>query len=162
MSKMGSHDPFGYLKHKLWPKEGLGVKLPIWFSTIKSQESPWFPCVQVMCHILLKRSWQELQLCFRPHFNRRSTHKVMGLQSCGSPNFGSSKTKWHLGASHVARHREYYKEGDGFPQVWAVVSFVNLCLLVANLCLLVVHPCTKSAPTTHQPTCCLVCAGQCE
>jgi hypothetical protein len=20
MSKMGSHDPFGYLKHKLWPK----------------------------------------------------------------------------------------------------------------------------------------------
>ncbi len=21
MSKMGSHDPFGHLKHKLWPKE---------------------------------------------------------------------------------------------------------------------------------------------
>ncbi len=29
MSKMGSHDPFGYLKHKLWPKEGLRVKLAI-------------------------------------------------------------------------------------------------------------------------------------
>ncbi len=29
MSKMGSHDPFEYLKHKLWPKEKLGVKLPI-------------------------------------------------------------------------------------------------------------------------------------
>jgi len=29
MSKMGLHDSFGYLKHKLWPKEGLGVKLPI-------------------------------------------------------------------------------------------------------------------------------------
>ncbi len=29
MFKMGSHDPFGYLKHKLWPKEGLEVKLPI-------------------------------------------------------------------------------------------------------------------------------------
>ncbi len=27
--KMGLHDPFGYLKHKLWPKEGSGVKLPI-------------------------------------------------------------------------------------------------------------------------------------
>jgi hypothetical protein len=27
MSKMGSHHPFGHLKHKLWPKEGLGVKL---------------------------------------------------------------------------------------------------------------------------------------
>jgi len=29
MSKMGSHDPFGYLKHKLWLKEGLRNKLPI-------------------------------------------------------------------------------------------------------------------------------------
>jgi hypothetical protein len=26
MSKNGSHDPFGHLKHKLWPKERLGVK----------------------------------------------------------------------------------------------------------------------------------------
>jgi hypothetical protein len=25
----GLHDPFGQLKHKLWPKEGLGVKLVI-------------------------------------------------------------------------------------------------------------------------------------
>jgi len=29
MSKMGLHDPFGHLKHKLWPKEGPGVKLAI-------------------------------------------------------------------------------------------------------------------------------------
>jgi hypothetical protein len=29
MSKVGSHDPFGHLKHKLWPKEGLGVKLVV-------------------------------------------------------------------------------------------------------------------------------------
>jgi len=29
MSKMGSHDPFGHLKHKLWPKEGPEVKLAI-------------------------------------------------------------------------------------------------------------------------------------
>jgi hypothetical protein len=40
MSKMGSHDPFGYLKHKLWPKEGSKIKLPIWFVTTKSLESP--------------------------------------------------------------------------------------------------------------------------
>jgi len=29
MSEMGSHDPFGHLKHKLWPKEGPGVKLAV-------------------------------------------------------------------------------------------------------------------------------------
>jgi hypothetical protein len=27
MSKMGSHDPFGHLQHKLWPKKRSGVKL---------------------------------------------------------------------------------------------------------------------------------------
>jgi hypothetical protein len=30
MSKMGLHDPFGYLKHKLWPKEGSGVATLLW------------------------------------------------------------------------------------------------------------------------------------
>jgi hypothetical protein len=45
MSKMGSHDPVGHLKHKLWPKEGTRVKLTIRFPTTKSQESTRFPCV---------------------------------------------------------------------------------------------------------------------
>ncbi len=38
MSKMGSHDPFGHLKHKLWPKERSRVKLAVWLPTTKSQE----------------------------------------------------------------------------------------------------------------------------
>ncbi len=29
---------------------------------------------------------------FKPHFNRRSTHKIMGLQSRESPNFGNFET----------------------------------------------------------------------
>jgi hypothetical protein len=29
MSKMVSHDPFGHLKHNLWPKERPGVKSAI-------------------------------------------------------------------------------------------------------------------------------------
>jgi hypothetical protein len=40
MFKMGSHDPFGFLKHKLWPKERLGLKLVVLFPTTKSWESP--------------------------------------------------------------------------------------------------------------------------
>jgi hypothetical protein len=89
MSKMVLHGSFGYLKHKLWPKERSGVKLLIWPLTTKSRESPQFPCVEVAFHILLKSSWQGLQLCFRPHLNQRSAHKIMGLQSHGSPNFGN-------------------------------------------------------------------------
>jgi hypothetical protein len=150
MSKMGLHDPFGRLKHKLWPKEGPRVKLTIWLPTTKSLELPQFPCVQVVCHIPLESSRQGLQLCLRSHLNWGSTHKVMCPQSCESPNFeyfgtslGSPGTKWHLGAGFVARHRVYYKgEGGGFPQVRAMVSLVSPCLFV-------VHSCTKSAPAMH-------------
>jgi hypothetical protein len=74
----------------------------------------------------------------------------MGPQSRKSPNFGilglpfeSPETKCHLDAGLVASHGVYYKgEGDGFPQVWAVVSIVNSSLLVARLS-------TKSALVMH-------------
>jgi len=47
----------------------------------------------------------------------------MGLQSCGSPNFGNfetptweSRTKCHLDVGLMERHIIYYKgEGGGFP-----------------------------------------------
>jgi hypothetical protein len=106
MFKMGLHDPFGYLKHKLWPKEGPKVKMSTWLSTTKSQELLWFTCVQVARHIPLENSRQRLQIYFKPHFNRRFAQKFMAPRSRGSPNIknfetsnlGSPKTKWHLGA----------------------------------------------------------------
>jgi len=110
MSEMGSHDPFEYLKYKLWLKEKSGIKLSIWLPTIKSWELPWFTCVQVVCHILLNRSRWKLQLCFKLHFNQRSAQKNMGFQSCRSPNFGNfgtPRTKWHLGGGPVARRIKY-------------------------------------------------------
>jgi len=86
MSKMASHEPFGHLQHKLWLKEGLGVKLPIWLPTTKSQESTWSRCVQVKCDTLLESSWGEIQLCFRPRPNLKSRREVMNAQSLGSLN----------------------------------------------------------------------------
>jgi hypothetical protein len=80
MSKMGLHDPLEYLKHKLWPNERLGVKLPIWFSTTKSQKSLQFPYVQVAYNIPLESFWQGLQFCFRLHFNWRSTTKLWAFK----------------------------------------------------------------------------------
>jgi hypothetical protein len=80
------------LKDKLWSKEGSRVKLAVWLLTTKSCESTWFPCVQVACHIPLKRSQWELQLFLRPHINWRFAEKVMGPQSCKSPKFGNFET----------------------------------------------------------------------
>jgi hypothetical protein len=153
------------LKHKLWPKERPRVKFPIWLLTTKSQESPWFICVKVMCHISLESSWRRLQLCFKIHLNRRFAQEVIGLQSHKKSQFrefrdsqlASLGTKWHLGASNVARHREYYKgEGGGLSKVRAVVSLVSSCLPMVRLC-------TKRVFTMLWSTsCCLVCAGLCE
>jgi hypothetical protein len=62
--------------------------------TIKSWELPQFPCVQVMCNILLKNSWRGLQLCFKSHLNPSFANKVMGPQRCMNP-----RIKWHLEAT---------------------------------------------------------------
>jgi hypothetical protein len=61
MSKMGLHDPFEYLKHKLWQRKRPQVTMPIWFPTPKSWESLWNMCVWVVWHISLESSWWELQ-----------------------------------------------------------------------------------------------------
>ncbi len=92
MSKMGSHEPFGHLQHKLGQKERLGVKLALWLLTIKSWEStqPW--CVEVECDTSLESSRRELQLCFRPCSNRRSEQRVIVPQSCKSPNQDNFRT----------------------------------------------------------------------
>jgi hypothetical protein len=133
---MRSHWWFGHIKHKLWPKQGPGVKLPVWPPTRKSQESTQFTWLQRACDIPLESSRWELQLCFKMHLDPRFARKVIGLQSCGSPNwcdFGtptqeSQERKTNLDVGFMASHRVYYKgEGGGFPQVWAVVSLVCSC-----------------------------------
>ncbi len=77
--------------------------------------------------VFLIWGWQRANLCSG------------SLVLCRAPGVGSSLP----GASTLAKHIVYYKgEGGGFPQVHAVMSLMNLCLLV-------VHPNTKSAPTMH-------------
>jgi len=142
---MGSHDPFKRLEHKLWPKEGLGIKLAVWLLTIKSRESPWFPCMQVACNILLEKALDmgynfALDLIsiegLHTKLSRPKIAKVPNLKISGLP-FGSLETKWHLGAGPLAKHRVYYKgEGGGFPQIRTVLNLVSLCSPM-------VHPCTK-------------------
>jgi hypothetical protein len=106
--------------------------------------------MKMACDIPLESSGQGLQLWFVFHINRRFAHKVMGPQSCGSFDFGnfgtpiwSPRTKCHLDAGPMARHRVYYMgEGGGFPQIRAMVSLVSQSLLVTR-------PSTKSVPIMH-------------
>jgi hypothetical protein len=116
MPKMGLYDPFEYLKHKLWSKEKLGVKLSIWPLTTKIKNHPDF----------LVRRWHPTH-CYKDlgkgyNFNLdfisiRGLHtklwaskvvRVPILGILGLP-LGSPGTKWHFGVGPMARHREYYK-----------------------------------------------------
>jgi hypothetical protein len=133
MLKMGSHDPFGHLKHKLWPKEKPIVKLAIWLPTIQSWELTWFTRVQVACDM-----WKALDKGYKfaldliwirglhaklwaPKIAKVSTLIILGLP------LGSLGTKCHLDVGLVERHKVYYKgESGGFPQVQAMVSLVSL------------------------------------
>jgi hypothetical protein len=147
MLKMVSHDPFGYLKHKLWPKERTGVKLPIWLPTTKSWELPWFTCVQVACHILLESSWWGIQLdldftSIRGLHKKLWASKVTGVPILRLSTF-ESQDKMTFGCRpHGQAQKNYKREGDGFPQICVVVSLVSLCLLMFHLC-------TKCALTMH-------------
>jgi hypothetical protein len=132
---MGSHYSFGHLKHKLWRKEGPGVKLTIWLPTTKSRESSFSRCSILDCNMALKSSRRELQLCFRPRLHRSLQSEDMSSQSPGTTtqdNFGlqlgSPRKKSHLDVASAESCRIYYKgEGGGFPQVRVVVSFVCPC-----------------------------------
>jgi hypothetical protein len=133
MFEMGSHDPFGNLKHKLWPKEGMGIKLAVWLLITKSWELTRFPCVQwratyhwkvlnkgynfVLDLISIRGLHTKL---WGPKVTRVPTLAISGLP------FGSPGTKSHLDVGLVERHKVYYKgEGGGFPQVQVVVSLVS-------------------------------------
>jgi hypothetical protein len=83
---------FGHLQHMLWQKEGSGVKLAIWLSTIKSRELTRPRCVQAECDTPLESSWRELQVCFKPYPNRRSEQIIMTSQNPGSPNRDNFRT----------------------------------------------------------------------
>jgi hypothetical protein len=110
MSKMGLHDPFGHLKHKLWPEEGSGVKLVVWLLTSKSLESTIFTCVQVACDMLLESSWWGLQLWFIPRLHT----KLWGAKVVRVPKLvisGNPGTKNHLDEGLVKRCKVYYMGG---------------------------------------------------
>ncbi len=132
MSKMGLHDSFGHLKHKLWPKERSGVKLAVWLPTTKSWESTWFTCVQVACDILLESSTKATTL-FQTSSQSKVCLQSYGPQNRESRNFGNfetptweSREKRSFGyGPHGEVQNILWGEGGDFPQVRAMVSLVS-------------------------------------
>jgi hypothetical protein len=85
---MASHWSFGHLQPKLWAKGGLRVKLAIWLSTTKSQESTSSRHPNLKCDTALESSRRGLQVWFRPRPDRRSEREATMSQSPGSPKPG--------------------------------------------------------------------------
>ncbi len=106
MSKMGSHDPFGYLNHKFWPKERPRIKLPIWLPTIKSWKSPWLPCTQMVCHISLEKVLNNDYTFALELISIGGLHTKLWVSKIAralilgilEPLLESPGTKWHLSA----------------------------------------------------------------
>jgi len=102
MFKMILHDLFGYLKHKLWPKKRLEIKLPIWVLTTKSWESLWFTCMQVAWKDFNKGYNFSLNLTLIEGLHKKLwAFKVVGDLISGIlySQLRSPETKWHLDAS---------------------------------------------------------------
>jgi hypothetical protein len=125
---MGLHCPFGHLKHKLWPKERLRVKLTIWFPTTKSWESTQFPCVTYRWKVLDKGyNFVSDFIAIRGLHKKLCALKVVGVLAVGISGLplGSPETKSHLDVAPIKKRKVYYKgEGGGFPQVRAMVNLV--------------------------------------
>jgi hypothetical protein len=138
MSKIGLHEPFGHLQHKLWQEERLVVKLAVWLPTTKNQEStrPRWNATH---------RWKALDENYKfaldliPIGGLRKKlwfFKVAGVQigTISGLFLESPGIKSHLDAGAVERRKEYYMgEGGGFPWVRAVVSFMSPELLMAIL-----------------------------
>jgi len=134
---MGSHCSFRHLKHKLWPKEGPGVKLSICQTPDqkKSRIDPIYLATDNMRHIVEKLSTRATTLL------QTAPRSEVFSQSYGAPksresqlaqfrdsNSGIPKEKNHLDVGPMESCRVYYKqEGGGFPQVRAAVSLVCPC-----------------------------------
>jgi hypothetical protein len=124
----------------------MGKRLP----TTKSRESTRFTWLQATCHISLKSFRQGLQLCFRPHRDRRSAEEVIRPQSPGSPCWRDFGTPTRESGERKA---------IWMPAPWRVTEYTIRGKAVASpspgrgescvSVLPVARPSTKGAATMH-------------
>jgi hypothetical protein len=151
MFKMGSHDPFGHLKH-IGQKKGreLNWQCDVW--PLKVENRPDF----LTCRWRATYRWKAFNEGYNLAWNLKligGLHAKLCAPKVGTPttlgahNFGNlgthiweSRDKMPFGCWSHGQHKVYYKgEGGDFPQVRAIVNLVRPNLHVAG-------PSTKNAP----------------
>jgi hypothetical protein len=146
---MNLDDPFEHLQHKLGRKKGWESKCQFDFRPLKVRNRLKLR----VCRWCVIYRWKAFDkgynfsnfILIKGLHKKLWASKVARILTLGILGLliWEFREKWHLSATLVASHREYYKgEGDNFPQVRAVVNFVSLCMPV-------ICPCTKSVPTMH-------------
>jgi hypothetical protein len=150
MSKMDSYDPFAYLNTNYGQKKGRDSNCQFDSRPLKVRNCPDL----ITCRWYAIYCWKAFDEGYNFSVNLSSIEglhaKLWGPKIVGVPTlkisrlpFGSPETKCHLDVGLVERYIIYYKgEGDGFFQVWPVVSLLSPSLPMAR-------PNTKSAPTMH-------------
>jgi hypothetical protein len=109
MSKMGLHDPFGHLKHKLWPKEGSGVPPISW-------------CVGGMRHTIGKISTRATTLL------QTSSQSEVCTQSYEPPKLQESQL-WKFRDSHLGVSEQ---NGIWVLVPWLVTKYIIRGKVVAS------------------------------
>jgi hypothetical protein len=150
MSKMGLHHPFGHLNTSYGQKKGRELNWQCDSRPLKVKNWPDF----LACRWCATYCWKALiekynfasdLISIGGLHTKLWGSKVAGVLTLAILRFPlkSPGTKSHLDVGLVERHKVYYKgEGDGFPQVWVMVSFVSPSLPMVRLS-------TKSASTMH-------------
>jgi len=91
MFKMGSHDPFGYLNTNYGQKKGRESNDQFDSRPLKIGNPLISLCVGGVPHTIGKLLMR-VTILLQTHINWRFAHKVMSLQSGGSPSFGNFRT----------------------------------------------------------------------
>jgi hypothetical protein len=121
---MGSHDPFGQLKQKLWPKERPKSNWQFDSRPLKVRERFDF----LTCRWRVTYRWKALNKGYNFGLDLVSSSdlisigvfhtklwapKVAKVPTSGISGFPleSPGTKWHLGVGPVTMHKVYYKGG---------------------------------------------------
>jgi hypothetical protein len=110
MSKMGSHNPFGHLKHKLWPKERSGVNWQFDSRPLKVRNRPDF----LACKWRVTSRWKALDkgynfsldlMVIRCLHAKLCAPKVTGVPVVGILGFPlrNPGTKCHLDVAPVEK-----------------------------------------------------------